>query len=194
MSADRHDLTFSISIMNTYISILRGINVSGKNIIKMEALRNACNTNGFSDIKTYIQSGNIVFKYKKTSPQKLASSLSTLIKKEFNCEVPVLVLELTNIETVLTNNPFLGKRNEDEKNLHVTFLEETPDKTLVGEISNINFEPDEFKLIDKTVYLHCPNGYGNTRLNNTFFEKKLKTTATTRNWKTINELLKLANT
>ncbi len=180
--------------MNTYISILRGINVSGKNIIKMEALRNACNSIGFSEVKTYIQSGNIRFKCKKTSPQKLANSLSTLIKKEFKCEVPVLVLELTDMETVLAHNPFLRKHKEDEKNLHVTFLEQTPDKTLVDAISNTNFEPDAFKIMDKVVYLCCPNGYGNTKLSNTFFEKKLKTTATTRNWKTVNELLKLAST
>lgn len=179
--------------MNTYISILRGINVSGKNIIKMEELRSACVSIGFSEVKTYIQSGNIIFKVKKTSPQKLATSISSLIKKEFKCEVPVLVLEMTDIETVLSNNPYLKETNQDEKNWHVTFLAEIPNKSLVSAISTANNAPDKFKIIDKAIYLSCPNGYGNTKLNNTFFEKKLKTTATTRNWKTINELLKLAN-
>jgi uncharacterized protein (DUF1697 family) len=180
--------------MNTYISILRGINVSGKNIIKMEALRNVFIYIGFSDVKTYIQSGNIIFKFKKASPQKLAVAISSVIKKEFNYEVPVLVLEITDIETVISNNPFLNKPKQDEKNWHVTFLEQAPDKALIAAISTTNFAPDEFKIIDKAVYLSCPNGYGNTKLNNTFFEKKLKTTATTRNWKTVNELLKLAIT
>ena|ERR1700749_2138671 len=178
--------------MQTYIAILRGINVSGHKLIKMEALRKLFDDMGFKNTKTYIQSGNVVFKSKQTKVPDLEKKIASGILKEFGFEVPVLVKEANELETVLKNNPFITKRKEDVTKLHVTFLSSGAEKVLIEKIKEGNYAADEFITAGKTVYLFCPNGYGNTKLSNTFFENKLKVNATTRNWKTINELVTMA--
>ncbi len=177
--------------MKTYISILRGINVSGKRMIKMSDLQTLYESLGFKNIHTYIQSGNVVFQFKKSKTAELATKISKLINDKYNFEVPVLVIETDELRLILENNPFVNTRKEDSTKLHVTFLANEPDKTEISKISG-NFSPDEYVISGKTIYLFCPNGYGNTKLNNNFFESKLKLTATTRNRKTCNELLKIA--
>lgn len=178
--------------MTTYIAILRGINVSGHKPIKMEALRVSCEELGFKKVKTYIQSGNIVFQFKKIKPSELESILASKIKVSFGFDVPVIVKEAEEVYTVLKTNPFLTKRKEDITKLHVTFLNQEPDKSLIDKIKVGQYASDEFIVIGKTIYLFCPNGYGNTKLNNSFFENKLKVIATTRNWKTITELVNVS--
>jgi len=147
---------------------------------------------GFKNTKTYIQSGNVVFQGKQAKAQDLEKKIATSVLKEFGFEVPVLVKETDELEVVLKNNPFINKRKEDVTKLHVTFLSAEPEKTHIEKIKEGNYAADEFIITSKTVYLFCPNGYGNTKLSNTFFENKLKVTATTRNWKTINELVSIA--
>jgi uncharacterized protein (DUF1697 family) len=178
--------------MQTYIAILRGINVSGHKLIKMDALRKLFDDMGFKNTKTYIQSGNVVFQIKETKPKDLEKKIASSILKEFGFEVPVLVKEADELEVVLKNNPFINKRKEDVTKLHVTFLSDESEKALIDKIKEGAYASDEFIIAGKTVYLFCPKGYGNTKLSNTFFENKLKVTATTRNWKTINELVSMA--
>lgn len=178
--------------MSTYISILRGINVSGQKMIKMEALRKMLADLGFKNVQTYIQSGNIIFQEKKTKLETLEKKIAKGIKDEFGFDVPVLVLEVEEVKEVLKNNPFVNKRKEDVTKLHVTFLSQEPEKTHHEKIKDGTYASDEFILDGKTIYVFCPNGYGNTKLSNNFFENKLKVTATTRNWKTVNELVTLA--
>ena len=178
--------------MTTYISILRGINVSGKSIIKMDALRKMFIDTGFENVQTYIQSGNVIFKTKKISASQLEKKISSEIEKQFGLKVPVLVIELGELKRVVKNNPFANDKSKDTDFFHVTFLSEKPAKENMDKIFAANFLPNEFIAIDKTIYLYCPNGYGNTKINNNFFENKLKLTATTRNWKTVNELVRIA--
>ncbi len=177
--------------MNTYIAILRGINVSGHKMIKMETLRAMFERLNFKNTKTYIQSGNVVFQSKEININKLEQKIVKEIQKEFGFEVPVIVKELDEIKIVLENNPFVNKRKEDITKLHVTFLSAEPAKDSIEKIKDMNYMPDEFILTGKAIYLFCPNGYGNTKLNNNFFENKLKVAATTRNWKTVNELVSI---
>ena len=178
--------------MAIYISILRGINVGGHNKIKMDDLRKLFANAGFGKVQTYIQSGNIIFETKKTTTIFLEKIIADEIKKQFGFNVPVLVIELEELKNVIKNNPFAKDKLKNENYLHVTFLSGKPAKENIAQIIAGNFLPDEFIVINKAVYLHCPNGYGNTKLNNNFFENKLKLTATTRNWKTVNEILKIA--
>jgi len=173
--------------MQTYISVLRGINVSGRNMIKMDALRNMFEQMRFKHVKTYIQSGNVVFQTKKVSNQKLEQLITEKIVDCFSFDVPVLVKELSEIEEVLSNNPFI-LRQEDPAKLHVTFLSDFPEQERVAKITSGQYASDEFIIKGKDVYVYCPDGYGNTKLSNNFFESKLKVTATTRNWKTVTEL------
>lgn len=174
--------------MKIYIALLRGINLGGHKMIKMEALRAMFESLNFKNVKTYIQSGNAVFQYKENDTGKIEKKIAKKIQEECGFEVPVMVKELDEIKTVLKNNPFVNKRKEDITKLHVTFLSGEPAKEAIDKMKEGQHVPDEFILEGKNVYLLCPNGYGNTKLNNNFFENKLKVIATTRNWKTVNEL------
>lgn len=172
--------------MNTHISLLRGINVSGKRLIKMDALSALYNELGFTGVKTYIQSGNVVFQTTETNTGVLAEKISAAIKTRFDFDVPVLVLSAKELEMAATSNPYVGLH--EEKFLHVTFLADLPTAENWNKIEAEAYLPDAFQVIEKCIYLHTPNGYGNTKLNNTFFENKLKVSATTRNWKTVQTL------
>jgi uncharacterized protein (DUF1697 family) len=178
--------------MKTYISILRGINVSGHKMIKMKALQELYERLGFRNVRTYIQSGNVVFENKPSETGVLEKMISGEILESFGFEVPVIVLEKEELINILSHNAFIRDRNEDISRLHVTILSRDPENHLVDNIGKEVFLPDEYCIIGKAVYLFCPNGYGNTKLSNTFFEKKLKVLATTRNWKTVLELVKMS--
>ncbi len=179
--------------MATYISIVRGINVSGHKLIKMDALRQLCTNLGFQKVHTYIQSGNIIFQYKKTNPQILEKKIANAITEKFAFDVPVLVKEFDEFKQIVTSNPFVADKTKDVTHLHITFLASKPDLVHVNKMNDVQYLPDEFHLHNNAVYLYCPNGYSNTKLTNGFLENKLKTTATTRNWKTTNELINLAD-
>jgi uncharacterized protein (DUF1697 family) len=178
--------------MGTYLSILRGINVSGHNLIKMKSLQEMYERLGLSSVKTYIQSGNVVFENKSSEPETLGKLISEEILKTFGFKVPVIVIEKAALKEISTHNRYIIERGEDISKLHVTFLSQEPLKNLSESVHSGEYLPDEFYITGKSIYLFCPNGYGNTKLSNNFFEKKLKVQATTRNWKTILELVKLS--
>jgi uncharacterized protein (DUF1697 family) len=178
--------------MTTYISLLRGINVGGKNTIKMDILRELYVNLGFSNVQSYIQSGNIIFNAESIDNQTLENKISTKITKTFELHLPVLVLTIDELKQALTNNPYTTNNLKDPAKIHLTFLSEIPDEALLKKINSDFYLPDKFIYSAKVIYNYCPNGYGNTKLNNTFFEKKLKLTATVRNFKTANELLAIA--
>lgn len=174
-----------------YIAILRGINVSGKNMIKMPLLVKAMEKAGFDDIQTYLQSGNVLFTSELLDPEQIAEKIETGIKTDFDLDVPVLVLTEEQLSTTRANNPY-ADGEKDETKLHVTFLQTRADKDLVDKIETGKYLPDEFTVESEIVYLYCPTGYGKTKLNNNFFEIKLKQIATTRNWNTVCKLVELA--
>jgi len=178
--------------MITYISILRGINVSGHNIIKMDQLKKLITGLGFENVQTYIQSGNIIYQTKKTDSLKLSESIKNAIQKEFGFDVPVITLAIEVLAEVISNNPFLKDKNKEATFFHVTYLAAIPNQERIEVLKSIDTKNDVFEIVGQTMYLYCPNGYGNTKLTNTFVENKLKVGATTRNWKTTNELLHLA--
>jgi len=178
--------------MTTYISILRGINVGGFRMIKMEALRQLFADLGFQNCQTYIQSGNVIFQCNKTDQKALEKKIITAINEKFSFEVPVIIIEVDELKQIIANNPFLSDKTKDIAHLHVTFLSEKPEGVNVSKIINGVYQPDEFLLIDMAIYLYCPNNYSKSKLTNGFFENKLKVTATTRNWKTTIELGSIA--
>ena len=179
--------------MSIWISILRGINVGGRNAIKMDALRNMYVQLGFSEVQSYIQSGNVIFKTELTDSKSIEKIISTEISKTFGFEVPVMVVEREECRKTINLNPFSRDSSYDQAYMHITFLSDNPEKTFIEKISIVNSGADEYCFGDKVIYLYCPAGYGNTKLSNTFFEKKLKLTATTRNLKTTTELLAIAD-
>ena len=178
--------------MNRYISILRGINVSGKNLIKMAELRATFEKMDFQHVSTYVQSGNIIFSGKKIEEQNLEQIITQQLKNDFGLEIPNIVLAKDTLQKIIAGNPFAKHPDKDPAFMHVTFLASTPGNFNTGEIDARKLEGEEFYCTDKAIYLYCPKGYGSTKLNNNFLEKKLKVTATTRNWRTTNKLLEIA--
>jgi uncharacterized protein (DUF1697 family) len=172
--------------MHKYLALLRGINVSGKNKILMKDLKTLCESLGWVNVQTYIQSGNVVFE--SPAGSEPAKGLSEEIRKTYGFDVPVVIRNLDELRRILAVEPFPGS---DPAFQHVTLLESQPEQGLVDAIPAEKYLPDCFLMHGKEIYLYCPGGYGNTKLNNTFFEKKLKTTATTRNRKTITELVRM---
>ncbi len=175
--------------MNSYISMLRGINVSGQKKIKMEELKKLYKSLGFFDVQTYIQSGNVIFKSPEKDVSKLASRIRQGIKQISGFDVSVIIRTKDELEELIKNNPFTQK---DASKLHVTFLSAVPTSVPVDEISKVKDKAEEFFIGDRAVYLFCPNGYGRSKLSNTLFEKKLKLSATTRNWETVKALFNMA--
>jgi len=179
--------------MNTYISILRGINVSGKNRIKMDELKQLYSNLGFNNVQTYIQSGNVIFRTELTDIKVLESLITKEISNGFGFQIPVIVLTNNSLQSALTNNPFLSDSTKNPAFMHFTFLSDIPQKELFEKIAEKDYTPDEYRFENKTIFLYCPTGYGNTKLTNTFFENKLRITATTRNLQTVKQLIALSS-
>jgi uncharacterized protein (DUF1697 family) len=178
--------------MTTYISMLRGINVGGHKKIKMDVLKQLYVELGYINVQTYIQSGNIIFQTQDTDTADLEKRISKQILKVIGLEVPVLVLKLDEMKRIVENNPFILDSTKNTASFHVTFLSAIPDTISVEKLKSTDYGEDHFEQLDKVIYVYCPTGYGTTKLTNTFFENKLKVTATCRNWKTVNELVRLA--
>lgn len=177
--------------METYVSILRGINVSGHKLIKMDALREMFVQMGLVQVQTYIQSGNVIFQTKKSDTILLATKIEKEIAATFGFDVPVLVMSADQLNTIIQENPFLNDSEKDPAFFHITFLAAPPHNLDMALLEAKKAAHEAINITAQAVYLYCPKGYGNTKLNNTFLEAKLKVKATTRNWKTCNELLKL---
>lgn len=178
--------------MKTYISLLRGINVGGHNPIKMEALRQMYAKLGYTCVQSYIQSGNVIFNTTETDILSLEETISAKINEAFGFKAHVLVITVDELENALKNNPYRNDSLKDPTKIYLTFLSKIPDKSQLDIIQPTLYAPDEFSLFAKVIYNYCPNGYGSTKLTNTFFEKKLKLNATNRNLRTVTDLLKLA--
>lgn len=170
---------------STYIALLRGINVSGKNSIRMPALQDSMARLGFRNVQTYLQSGNIVFQAPPTDETTLEKAIVAAISTDFGHEVPVLVLSAKTLASIANANPLRPKAGDDEALFHCTFLFR-PVTPAAFQALQLPATADERAVLhDGTVLLHCPHGYGRTKLNNSYFERALGVTATTRNWRTV---------
>lgn len=175
-----------------FILLLRGINVSGKNLLRMNLLKEICEGVGFEQATTYIQSGNVVFCSAETSISQMELRVKDAIREMAGLDVPVMVIETHTLEAILQDNPFKKELAGQSDKLHVTLLSEVPHPDRLAAIDSGKYLPDRFISTGRSIYLYCPNGYGQTKLTNTFFESKLRVTATTRNLKTLNHLLSIA--
>lgn len=179
--------------MPAYVAMLRGINVTGHNSIKMELLRGLCDKLGFQKVETYVQSGNIVFQAKVENPTTVSRRISESILDSFGFETPVIVRTSKEMKNVVANNPFLKEKDVDSTKLHVTFLTDVAQKSSLKTLEKLSTGQDKFYLASREIYLYCPEGYGRTKLSNNAIEKALSVTATTRNWRTTSTLLDMAS-
>jgi uncharacterized protein (DUF1697 family) len=175
--------------MTRYVAFLRGINVSGQKLIKMEALRQFFEMPGFKNITTYIQSGNVLFDSKETDGEKLRVKIEKQLLGQLGYEVPTIVRSLDEIRTIIKKNPFPASLDGSKK-LYVHFLSDEPVKALHALLQPYKAPEEELRIIGREAYLVTP-GYGNSKLSNALVEKKLGVTATTRNWATVNKVLEL---
>ena len=173
--------------------MLRGINVSGQKKIKMDDLRAVYESLHFDDVRTYIQSGNVIFKCSFSNIIELTNTIEKKLEAVFGFSVSVIIRTKDEIKKVLESNPFLKNGKHDITKLYVTLLSATPSPADVDSIHQITFEPEKAIVGEREVYLFCPNGYGKSKITNSFLEKKLGVYATTRNWRTVNMLYELLN-
>ena len=180
--------------MKTYISLLRGINVSGQKSIKMTDLKELYYNLGFLQVETYIQSGNVVFRTEQQSSDlELSRKIEDSISEKYGFDVPVVIRSLPEMIDAVEANPFAKDNSIDYQKVYISFISEKPNPILVENLSKLDYSPESFHVINQEVYLHCPIGYGNTKLSNNFFENRLKVKATTRNWNTSNKLIEIAS-
>ena len=147
----------------------------------MRDLRTCVEALGHADVRTYIQSGNVVFAAKAAATARLQSAIEKGIAASFGLDVAVLVRTRVELATVVKRNPFGAET-------YVTFLNAAPPPARVAVLDPAPYAPDEFAVHGREVFVRCPNGYGRTKINNAFFERKLGINATTRNWKTVTTL------
>lgn len=169
--------------MKTWIALLRGINVGGKHIVPMKELTRLMETTGFTKVKTYIQSGNVVFQ----SPTKPKDEISELIEQHFGFKPYVFILSTADFKAAVLNNPF---QTDVGKTVHFFFCEEEPtiNYALLEELKATS---EEYKLIDKVFYLYAPDGIGRSKLVEKMGKAFPKVTMTARNLNTINKLLEM---
>lgn len=170
--------------------LLRGINVGGKHKLPMKALAELVTELGGSEVRTLIQSGNVVLRASAAVARRLPQTLPPAIEAAFGFAPPVILRSAAQLQKAIEQNPFLAEGVDPDK-LHLTFCATTPDPTLVAAIDRTRFLPDRFALIDDELYLHTPDGLGRSKIGTFNFDRALKTTCTTRNWRTVSKLLAL---
>lgn len=181
-----------MSKTSKYVAFLRGINVGGKNKIKMEILREEFAAQGFKNVRTYINSGNVIFEAPLTDDKTLAAAIEKAIEAEFSLKIKVMVRTISEIEEIVKNNPFDGQF-ENDKNLHVFFLdEEMPDEKRAALLANNN-ENEQFAVRGRDVYCLLRVSVLDSLMGKDYIGKKLKINATARNWRTIKTVFEISN-
>ncbi|MGH9735507.1 MAG: DUF1697 domain-containing protein [Candidatus Acidiferrales bacterium] len=170
--------------MTTYIALLRGVNV-GQNVLKMERLRELCAKIGMKNARTYVQSGNLVFQADGNA-SKWEQALERKLAGETRLPVTVLVRTAAEMKKVLAANPFLKENGIDTKRLAVVFLQEAPSKPALEKMRAVDAGNERFHSVGREIYIHCPDGFGRTKLY--ALDKFLAQRTTTRNWNTVTKL------
>lgn len=176
--------------MAIWIALFRGINVGGKNILPMKELVRELEKLGYSDVKTYIQSGNVVFRSARASAKSLAGRIGSAIAKSHGIQSRILVLGSKQLEAAAAGNPYPDAEDEP-KTLHLFLLESAPKSPDLETLNRLRSGGESFTILGKVLYLHAPGGIGNSRLA-AGAEKALGVAATARNWRTVKKLIELA--
>jgi len=169
-----------------YILLLRGINIGVYNRIKMPQLKELFAEIGMPSVTTYIQSGNVLFDHKDLDQEKLIKDLQEVLQLKMGWSVPIFIYDAAEWKRIVKNNPFAKKDDHNPAFFHVTLLEKSK-----KDVKVLEHKDESSPVIGRAVYLYCPDGYRNTKINNTTIQKKLSMFATTRNWNTMSKLLAL---
>jgi len=174
------------------VALLRGINVGGHRKVPMAELRELLKELGFTNVATYIQSGNIAFDTADSIKKDvLPQVIENAIQEKFGFDVPVIIRNAEEMQALPEKNPFYNNPDYSEEFLHVIFLSDTPSNEAINTLTNLDVKPEEFACIGSEIFLYCPEGVRNSKFTNNLLEKKLKLKATSRNWKTISKLIEM---
>ena len=173
------------------MALLRGINVGGKNLLPMTDLARLFTDAGCAGVRTYIQSGNVLFQAGPAKAQSLPGLIAKAIEDRFGYRTPVLLRTAEELGETIRNNPFLAA-GAPETALHVLFLASRPDAVRVAALDPDRSPPDTYLVRGREIYLRLPNGAAKTKLTNSYFDSKLATISTGRNWRTVLQLFELA--
>ena len=173
------------------IVFLRGINVGGKNSLPMRDLSVMFNDSGCTEVATYIQSGNVIFTASAQVAKRLAKEIEDGVEKRFGHRPPVILRTGAELALAAQRNPFLKKKGHDEQLQYVMFLADTPSASAVKALDPDRSPPDQFVVLGKEIYLSLPNGAGRSKLTNAYFDSRLSTISTARNWRTVLKLVEL---
>jgi uncharacterized protein (DUF1697 family) len=177
--------------MTTHLALLRGINVSGHNMMKMEALKTMMENIGFTNVRTYLQSGNVFVDTEEESASKIGFMIKQEIFKVFGHEVPVIVITKEDLKLCFKNNPYLKEKDVDTKKLYVAFVSLALKSENINDLKISQFKPDEASIDGNRIFIKYAVGGGKTRFDQKYIEKKLSVTATIRNWNTVTNLLNM---
>lgn len=176
--------------LNRYVALLRGVNVGGKNMIAMKSLSALFSDAKCQQVTTYIQSGNVVFSADAKTASKATAAICAAIQAQFGFETQIVLRSQNEIERISSANPYLREEIPFEK-LHVVFLADAPAAERVALLDPNRSPPDQFTLSGSEIYMYLPNGSAKTKLTNAYFDSKLKTVSTARNWRTLQKLMEL---
>jgi uncharacterized protein (DUF1697 family) len=174
------------------IAMLRAVNVAGHQKIGMEALKTLCSAMGWKDVKTYIQSGNIVFREVGKTPEKLARKLEDGIEAEFGFRPAVLVRTAAEMRKVIANNPFAQRDEVQPNKLLVVFMSSAPTQKTVDQVLALPCDPEEIHILGREIYIYYPEGMARPKIPLARLERILQCSSTGRNWNTVNKLLAMA--
>lgn len=178
--------------MNTYIALLRGINVGGNKLIKMQELKAMFQALQYTNVRTYIQSGNVIFESEAASGEELAGVISRQIRETFGFEVPVMIRTLEELEAAIAGNPFALEEPEASKRLYVSFLAAEPAAEALEKLRPYEDGADKLRVIGKEMYTLYEVSVSESPLFKVPFDKLLGTAVTARNWNTLNKVAALA--
>jgi uncharacterized protein (DUF1697 family) len=175
--------------MAIYIALLRGINVGG-NILKMDRLREVCAKLDAKNVRTYVQSGNVVFEAQGSSASRWAQTLERKLAGESRLPVSVIVRTAAEMTAILASNPFLNEKGIDTARLAVTFLQQDPPKAALEALAALKIGSERYHHAGQEIYLHCANGFADSKLYT--LDKVLQQRTTTRNWNTVKKLCEMS--
>lgn len=178
--------------MSVYIVLLRGINIGPHKRMKMDKLRQSCEALGFKNVRTFIQSGNIVCQAGKLSSKLAAKRIEEQIEKDFGFSADVIARTAGEMKDIIENNPLLGERGVDASKLHVVFLSDFPPPGSIRKLESVVAAPDRVRHRDKEIYFYFPNGVSGSSIWKHNLDRVLGISGTMRNWRTIHALHEMA--
>lgn len=176
--------------MARYVALLRGINLGGKNKLPMAKLVRAFEAAGASDVRTYVQSGNVVFAAAATEAAPIVAAVVAGIREREGISAPIVLMTVDEVAEVLDSSPFL-RAGAAPESVHFAFLSDAPSAARVAALAQDRSPGDAFAVDRRVVHLHLPNGVARTKLTNAWLDAQLATVSTLRNLRTVRALVEL---